>query len=154
MVSSITKQQTRGVTLLEVVIYLALFSLLMTGVIQVVYQLLRSASVTEHNLVVQTEGNFILQKLESAFSGSATVTLPDAETCIIARPDIGEGSPLVFSVQNDRLYLARGSSDRIAISSAAVRIHSVVMNLTNEGVSSVYFWVDDELFHFISYPYE
>jgi len=150
MVSFITQSQ-RGFTLFEVVIYLALFSIFMTGVIGVVYQLLLSVDDTKQRLAIQREGNFVLQKLAAAFSGQVSVTVPDAYTCVVTK----EGAEtLVFRLESGQLYLKRGAGNHIAITSAAFNVHTMTVEKEDGGAFSMYFWIGSVPFHFVSYPYE
>lgn len=154
MVSPITLVYDRGFTLLEVIIYLALFSLLMTSVLGVVYQLVRSTAETKWALQVQAEGNFIIQKMEWALAGQTTIILPNEQTCVITRADQGSESPVEFSVRAGTWYVKRGMGSSTPLSSSAMRVHDVVMQQNSSGIFTVIFWLDDWPFYFTSTAYE
>ena len=65
-----------GFTLLETVLYLALFAIVMGGSLAVAYQLSVSSGQIKQKIVVVQEGNFILQKIDWALSGVCAIDLP------------------------------------------------------------------------------
>ena len=67
------RRQQTGFTLIEMVIYVALFSLMMTGVLLATYQLLEGGGMTEASVTTQEEGNFVLRKLSWVLTGTSSV---------------------------------------------------------------------------------
>ena len=57
-----------GFTLIETLVYLALFSFLMTGIIVVVYSIFESSDRNQTKIMVQEEGNFLVAKISWALS--------------------------------------------------------------------------------------
>lgn len=100
--------KTSGFTLLEVIIYCALFSLLMTSSIVTVYALTGSSDRTAADIRLVAESTFVNQKLAWVFFGATDVKLIDSKTIKIIRPDLGLGSPLIVSAIGGGLYLAQG----------------------------------------------
>lgn len=103
--------KTAGFTLLETIIYVALFSVLMSGSIITVYQLLESTEINQTALLVQAEALFVNQKLSWAFSGATEVTVISSSTLRITRPDSGLDNPLYFTVWNGAWYVSRDNTD-------------------------------------------
>ena len=60
---------TRGFTLIEVVIYIALFSLLLGTAFITAYQLIYNGNDLDNTSVTLSEGNFILRKINWVFTG-------------------------------------------------------------------------------------
>jgi prepilin-type N-terminal cleavage/methylation domain-containing protein len=106
---------TQGFTLLETLIYIALFSVLMTGTLVTVYELLLSSEHNKLALAIQEEGTFLQRKINWALSGATTVTVSNAETLIITRPDLNSESPLVLRFGGGRVYLKRGGEDEAVL---------------------------------------
>lgn len=102
-----------GFTLLETLIYIALFGVLMTGALVTVYELLRSAEENRFAIAIQEEGIFIQRKLNWALSGATVVTMPNAHSISISRADLGGQSPLVFSFKDETVYLKRGIAEEV-----------------------------------------
>jgi prepilin-type N-terminal cleavage/methylation domain-containing protein len=66
----------RGFTLIEMVVYIALMGLLMTGVLVCAFDLIQSSQKTGGKTAVQEEGTFALRKIQWAFADmSAAPTL-------------------------------------------------------------------------------
>lgn len=64
-----------GFTLIEVVTYLALFSIIMGGLIVTVYQLSQSGNSLQAKSVHDDEVNFVLKKFDWAFSSAKGSTI-------------------------------------------------------------------------------
>jgi prepilin-type N-terminal cleavage/methylation domain-containing protein len=75
--------KNKGLTLIEVIIYIALFGILMTGVLTTAWQLLDGSSKLNTKTTIQNEGSFVLRKLDWALTGlDVTKTLPNGTgTC-------------------------------------------------------------------------
>lgn len=68
----------RGFTLIETLVYLALFSLLMGGIASAAYLLSASSSRLTTNAMLLQEEQFILAKIERAIASANTVSTPAA----------------------------------------------------------------------------
>ena len=66
-----------GFTLIETLIYIALFSMCMSGVMGATFELIGSAQKSSGATITQEEGNFVLQKIHWALNGVTTNTLPN-----------------------------------------------------------------------------
>ena len=67
---------SKGFTLIEMVIYIALFSIIMGGLISTVYLLTQSMENTSKKTAVQEEMNFVLKKLDWALAGATKINSP------------------------------------------------------------------------------
>ncbi|MBP6883688.1 MAG: prepilin-type N-terminal cleavage/methylation domain-containing protein [Candidatus Pacebacteria bacterium] len=59
----------KGFTLIETLIYIALFSLLLGGAFVITYQLIESSGKLSIKNTIQNEGNFVMRKLSWALTG-------------------------------------------------------------------------------------
>lgn len=125
-----------GFTLLEVIIYLTLFSMLMTGVLQTVYIVLETTSSNEDQIDVLTESTFVNQKFMWALSGATAVNLVSSTTLQITRPDLGSDSPLFLSISEGAWYLQRGSGAPSLLTSSELTISDVVITLVSVDTDS------------------
>lgn len=75
-----TVQSEAGFTLLETVLYLALFALLMGSVVLTAYYLVQESTRTQVKVVVYQEGNFMLRKMDWALTGATAITDPASGT--------------------------------------------------------------------------
>lgn len=71
--NAMKKNRQQAFTLIEMVIYIALFSLMMTGVLLSAYQLIAGSGMTEVSVTTQEEGNFVLRKISWALTGTSSV---------------------------------------------------------------------------------
>ena len=65
-----------GFTLIEAIVYLALFGIIMSGAVITAYQIVESSGRTETRAMVQEEGDFIVGKINWALSGIQSITAP------------------------------------------------------------------------------
>jgi prepilin-type N-terminal cleavage/methylation domain-containing protein len=100
----------RGFTLLEVLIYIALFGVLMGGAVVSTYQLLEGGQAHQARVTAQEEGGFISRKLNWALGGASSVSVSGGTMLSITRPDLGSESPLVFDGSGATMTLKRGDS--------------------------------------------
>ena len=71
----VSKKSRAGFTLIETLVYIALFGLIMGGVLMTVFQLLESSVALSGKTYVEGEANFVLRKISWALS-SASSTVP------------------------------------------------------------------------------
>lgn len=67
-------KNSKGFTLIELIMYIALFSIITTGAFITVYQLLESSDRLSKQSMVQSEANFVLRKIDWALEGLSTTT--------------------------------------------------------------------------------
>lgn len=110
---------TRGFTLLEVIIYIALFSIIMGGASTASYALVEGAENRHAALSREQEGTFINRKLNWELTNASDVYAPTAAQLRI------EPGAVVFSQVGETLYISRGGGAPQALSSAAHGVHHV-----------------------------
>src|SRR3989344_7584602 len=93
--------KNRGFTLIEMVIYIGLFSIIMAGLITVAFQLSQSAGETSEKVVTEKEINFILKKFDWVFTGalSESVDITSGELSI-ENPSISS-DPIILRLNAD-----------------------------------------------------
>lgn len=69
-----TAKSSAGFTLIEIIIYLALFSIIMSGSVVTVYQIIQNSNSLQTKVILEEEGNFILAKLNWALTGAQANT--------------------------------------------------------------------------------
>ena len=70
-----TKRQS-GFTLIEALVYFALFGLLFSGVVISAYEVLESSGRNQTKAMLQNDGSFISAKIDWALSQAQSVTVP------------------------------------------------------------------------------
>lgn len=71
-------QFNRGVSLLETVIYVALFAILITGTLVSVYTIIGGSARLQAKAMVQEEGAFLVGKIDWALNGAKNVFITDS----------------------------------------------------------------------------
>ena len=75
-------KHNKGFTLIEVIIYIALFSFLIGNAFVVAYQLIDNSGKLETKNNIQEEGNFVMRKLNWALTGVKTFSISDSRLTI------------------------------------------------------------------------
>jgi prepilin-type N-terminal cleavage/methylation domain-containing protein len=119
------KNIIQGFTLVEVIIYLALFSILMSGILVSVYPILTNTDRLTAHVLRESEVAFITEKIRNALS--LTVTLSDV---IIVEPREGETS--------NTLRIERDGSELLSIS-----IDDSLTFCTPPRICSMLVWSED-----------
>ena len=68
----------KGFTLIEVIMYLALFALLITGALEASFNLFESSGHNAAQALLAEEGSFVVAKVQRTLAGALTVTVPAA----------------------------------------------------------------------------
>ena len=97
-----TKQQS-GFTLIEVVVYLALFAILFGGVLAAVFSVIESSGRNQSRAMMQEEGEFLLAKINWAVSNASMAQVP-AEGQLLTTVS---GDRLEFEADGENLFLKR-----------------------------------------------
>jgi prepilin-type N-terminal cleavage/methylation domain-containing protein len=100
---------TRGFTLIEVLIYLGLFAILMSGALVGAYQLLQGGAHTRSLTFTQAEGTFINRKINWALTGASNpVVSAGGAKLDLDRVDLG--TVLHFDASGTNLTLSGNTS--------------------------------------------
>ena len=70
----------RGFTIVEMLVYIALLGILMTGALLGAWQLLQGSAQISGRTVTQDEESFVLHKIDWALTGAKTITSPSSGT--------------------------------------------------------------------------
>ena len=65
----------KGFSLLETLVYLGLFAIVMTGIIAVAFSIFEGSGRNQTKVMVQTEGNFLLGKINWAMNDATTTSV-------------------------------------------------------------------------------
>ena len=113
-----TYHSSRGFTLIETIIYIALFAVLMSGAMMGAYNLLEGGGRNKTAIGIQEEGTFMNRKVNWALTGASAVSASaDGTTLTITRPDLGAQSPLVIVSNGATMMIARGTSAAVTLNS-------------------------------------
>jgi type II secretory pathway pseudopilin PulG len=140
-----------GFTLIETIVYLALFSMLMSGGVISLHILLADVNYNRGQIALQAEALFINSKLDWALTGAANVSALDNETLLIIRPDLAEQSPLTVRVHDQQFLLKRNNTAFTPLTSPRYRVHDVSIVVTEVEVGETS--VVDVTYHLNNTPF-
>lgn len=66
----------KGSTLIETLIYLALFAIIIGGVLVSAYQIIEASTQSQENALIQEEGHFLVAKINWALTGAGIINEP------------------------------------------------------------------------------
>ena len=117
------KKNSTGFTLIEIVIYLALFSIIIGGGMIAVYEIIQSADAGENQVILQEEANFLLRKIDWALTGATSVAVTSfPQTFSVTK----SGLPtLLFDYNSSNLRLKRGSSSAVILNSSSITVSNL-----------------------------
>lgn len=77
----------KGFTLIESLIYIALFTLILSGGFATAYNLIEGTDRLNTRTVIIEESNFVLRKINWVLNGAETVTVPSSNTLEVTKFD-------------------------------------------------------------------
>lgn len=112
-----------GFTLVETIIYIALFSIMTSFVLAVFYQLIGSYDQNKNRIEVDQEANFLMQKLLWALTGAEIINQPTAgatsTSLSLSKYTYGQ-NPIVFDVAAQNLRISKASSPPVQLGSRKI----------------------------------
>ena len=91
----------KGFALIEMVVYIGLFSIVIGGGMVATYQIMESTNAGTSHVILQEEANFLLRKINWALTG-AKIANPSGTTLNITKYD---GTTYVFNLDSGNLML-------------------------------------------------
>jgi prepilin-type N-terminal cleavage/methylation domain-containing protein len=118
-------KNNRAFTLIEVIVYIAIFAIMMTGAIGAVYALAGSDSRNQTKAQVQEEGSFLIGKIDWALSGAQSISSPGANasgnTLIVTNYNPSK-SPIVIQVTGGNMTIAVGANPTHVLNNSNIQI--------------------------------
>ena len=114
-----------GFTLLETLIYLALFGILMGGVVAAVYGIVQAGGRGQTKIILQEEGDFLLGKFSWALSGASSFSIAGSPPQLTVNQYGFANNPLAFRISGSKAQLAEGGGPFINLNSDAVSVSNL-----------------------------
>lgn len=112
----LSRAKSSGFTLIETIIYIALFAILMSGAVVAAYSLLEGGGRNVTAIGIQEEGTFLSRKINWALAGASDVSTSGGGTVLtITRPDLGY--QIVITGTGSRMTIARGAGGPLELNS-------------------------------------
>jgi len=129
-----TRNHRKGFTLIEVVIYIALFSILLGGAFVTAYQLIDSSRFLGAKNTVQEEGNFVLRKFNWALMGILDVTAPSPSSLVVTKYG---GNKVYIELNADKIEMRESSTSFLPITTDNVKVSNLHFEITFSGESDI-----------------
>lgn len=115
----------RGFTLIETVIYTALFSVIIGLTVGAVYQIIEGSGNLQKNIIADSEALFLTRKIEWALSGVSVVNSPTSGltgTSLSVDKINYAQNPIVFDLDSNNLRVKKGLASPVILNSVNVTI--------------------------------
>ena len=126
----------KGFTLIEVIIYLALFSMLFGGIVLAAYNVIDSSGRSQVKAMIQEEGDFLVSKINWVLSGVQSVSEPSttstscdtgvASTFLsVAKFSPPIANPLAVALSGTDMTLSQGSNAAQILNNSSVQVSNL-----------------------------
>ncbi|MFH1346921.1 MAG: prepilin-type N-terminal cleavage/methylation domain-containing protein [Spirochaetota bacterium] len=119
----------RGFTLIEILIYSALTSIIIGGSLVAVYQIIESSDGIYDKIVIEQEANFLLQKIKWTLTGATTINVPPigatSSTLSVNKANFSD-NPIIIDLNSNNLRLKRGLNERNILNSQNIAVNDVI----------------------------
>ena len=119
----------KGFTLIETIIYLALFVIVIGGGMVAAYQIIESTEANKNHVILQEEANFLLRKINWALTGATSVA-ETGTTLTVQKPIGGASTQLVFSLNGSSLELARSLGTPSSLNTSNIALSNLAFAKT------------------------
>jgi len=115
----------KGFTLIETIIYAALFSIIIGLVIGAVYNIIEGSDDLQKNIIADAEAHFLMRKIEWALTGVSTINSPTSgltgASLSVNKISYAQ-NPVVFDLDSNNLRVKKELADPIILNSVNVSI--------------------------------
>lgn len=119
-------KKEQGTTLIEIIMYLGLFSIIIGGSVTAAYGMFESQGRNQTQSMVQEEGNFILQKIDWALTGATSVTISPSNQLLINRSGITPSeNPISFYTSGGVMLMQRNGGPITNLSNTNISISNL-----------------------------
>lgn len=134
-----------GFTLIETLVYLALYSIISLAMLAAVYSVLESGARNETTAMVEEEGDFLIAKIDAVISGAISIQLPVSSGTTLALTE-SSGSNIVIKndvrgirlQEGDTAFETLNNSNVSVADLTFVRVQAVNDRLTLENISAFF----------------
>ena len=123
------RRSQTGFTIIELVIYLALFAIVMSGAISAVYNIFESSERNQTRAMLQDEGDFLLAKVEWSLTSLQTINSPPAplsdSVLWVTRWDTAAGNPWVIDLYGTDMRLSRSGNPPQTLNNSNVQVSNL-----------------------------
>lgn len=115
----------KGLTLIEVLIYMAILAVFVSGIFTLFNRALDSAELLRLKAETAANAEFVMRKIEWATSGAKTVNIPTANNFssqLSIDKFASSSNPVIFALSGEKITLAKAGGAAINLTNDKVRI--------------------------------
>lgn len=114
----------RGFTLIEMIIYLGLLSLVMSGVVLSAYGIIGSTGQSDSQAEAGEEAAFVMRKIDWALAGTSVISAPVTSATGGVLTIATGGGTYAFSASAGRIMLAHDANQPVPLTASSVSVSS------------------------------
>jgi hypothetical protein len=144
-INCIQYQKNKGFTLIETLVYLALFSLIFVGLFAAGVGIVESLDLLKTKSIVQEEGNFMLAKINWAVVGADNITTPYSANYLELNrlnPDPSMPAKIAIKVDsidgNNYLVINQDGGGDVPVNSSTVNVANLEFVESAESVKTTF----------------
>ncbi len=111
------KKIDAGFTLIETVIYIALLGMIIGSGVVAAYHMIEENNRLRGQIIIAEEGNFLLRKIDSVFTGAGIIYLPTAGATGQVLRLGNNGTLFRFELNSGILMIKKDSGDLVSLNS-------------------------------------
>ncbi|MDO8529911.1 MAG: prepilin-type N-terminal cleavage/methylation domain-containing protein [bacterium] len=119
----------KGFTLIETIIYIALFAMVIGGGLVAAHQIVQATDASYNHIILQEEANFMFRKIDWALTGATSISA-SGSTLTVFKLISGVSTPLVFTLSGSDITLQRGGAPASILNSSSIGASSVLFAKT------------------------
>jgi len=130
---------TKGSTLIELIVYLALFSVIMGGAVISVYSMAETSGSNETKVMMLAEGLFLQAKIQWALSNVDVVYAPATSStctteCLLSiKKQNPDGRLVVLTHEGSNMVISHDGGEKKILNNSSTIVSSVSIINTDEG---------------------
>lgn len=122
-------QHTRGFTLIEALMYMALFGIIIGGAVTAAYSIAEASTRSVTRSLVQEEGNFLVAKIGWVLSGARAVDDPavgnTGPSLSVTKWDTAIAHPIVVQLVGTDMTISRGTNPASILNNDNVQVSAL-----------------------------
>lgn len=116
-----------GFTLIEMLVYIGLFSMIIGGAIVSAYNIFESTNRNQTKAMVAEEGLFLIGKINWALTGATAIDLISSNKISITKSGITvSDNPLIFDNSSGEMRLKRGADSPQVLNNTNIAVNDLV----------------------------
>jgi prepilin-type N-terminal cleavage/methylation domain-containing protein len=133
-------KKQKGFTLIEVLVYLGLFAILMTGLVATAFSIFESSDRDQTRVLMQGEGDFLIAKINWALTGTKNINEPfrgasGSRLSLEKWINPGIATTVVIELPAKDMVIKRGGNPEVLLNNSNVEIENLLFTHNYESAS-------------------